>query len=47
MRVKLWVAGLPTPLVAVKVIGKVPVAVGVPDRTPPVKVTPWAGPRTR
>ena len=35
VRVKLWVAGLPIPLVAVKVIGKVPVAVGVPDSTPP------------
>ena len=40
VRVKLWVAGVPTPLVAVKVIGKVPPAVAVPDRTPLAKVTP-------
>ena len=38
--VKLWVAAVPTPLVGVKVIGKVPVAVAVPDRTPLAKVTP-------
>jgi hypothetical protein len=42
VRVKLWEAGEPTPLLAVKVIGKVPLAVGVPASTPVpgVKVTP-------
>src|ERR1700683_830077 len=41
VRVKLWEAGVPTPLVAVMVMGKVPVAVGVPDSSPPVlRVTP-------
>ncbi len=34
VRVKLWVASDPTPLWAVKVIGKVPVTVGVPESTP-------------
>ena len=38
--VKLWVASGATPFDAVKVTGKVPGAVGVPDSTPPVKVTP-------
>ena len=37
---KLWVTGGPKPLDAVKVIGKVPVTVGVPESTPPEKVTP-------
>ena len=36
--VKFWVAGDSMPLVAVKVIGNVPDCVGVPERTPPVKV---------
>src|SRR5580698_9975980 len=40
VRVKFWVAGLPMPLVAVKVIGKVPVTDGSPESTPPAKVTP-------
>ncbi len=42
VRVKVWVAGEPTPLVAVKVIGNEPDWVGVPARTPVpgVKVTP-------
>ena len=42
VRVKDWLAGEPTPLVAVKVIGKEPDWVGVPARTPVpgVKVTP-------
>ncbi len=34
VRVKLWVALGVTPLAAVMVIGKVPLAVGVPDRRP-------------
>jgi hypothetical protein len=43
--VKLWFAGLPTPLLAVKVIGKLPLDVGVPDKLAvpfplSVKVTP-------
>ena len=42
VRVKAWVAGLPMPLVAVKVIGKVPLSVGVPVSEPPVKVPRWA-----
>ena len=40
VRVKLWTALGRTPLVAVKVIGKVPDSVGVPVSDPPVKVTP-------
>ena len=40
VNVKHWVAGVPIPLVAVKVIGKDPVAVGVPASTPDTKVTP-------
>ena len=41
VRVKAWVAGVPTPLLAVRVIGKVPLAVGVPESTPAVdRVTP-------
>ena len=42
VRVKDWLAGEPTPLVAVKVIGKEPDWVGVPASTPVpgVKVTP-------
>jgi hypothetical protein len=38
--VKLCVAWVPTPLFAWKVIGKVPVWVGVPDNVPPENVTP-------
>src|SRR6516225_4341513 len=39
--VKLWVAGVPTPLLAVKVRWKVPATVGVPLSSPAaVKVTP-------
>ena len=38
--VKLCWAGASMPLVAVRVMGNVPLAVGVPDRTPPLKVTP-------
>ena len=40
VRVKAWVPGLPMPLVAVKVMGKVPAWVGVPVSLPPVKLTP-------
>src|SRR6202035_4003559 len=40
VRVKLWTASDPTPLWAVKVIGKEPLTVGVPESTPPEKVTP-------
>ena len=40
VRVNAWVTGAPTPLVAVKVIDDVPAVVGVPDSTPPAKVTP-------
>jgi len=38
--VKLCVALLPTPLLAVKEIGKLPDCVGVPDNTPLEKLTP-------
>jgi len=42
-RVKLWVAGVPTPLLAVNTISlyvpAVPCA-GVPESTPPLNVTP-------
>jgi hypothetical protein len=38
--VKLWVAAASMPLVAVRVIGNVPDTVGMPDRAPPLKVTP-------
>ena len=40
VRVKAWVALTPIPLDAVKVIGNVPVSVGVPESTLPLKVTP-------
>jgi hypothetical protein len=40
VRVKGWEAFGLIPLVAVKVIGKLPLAEGVPDRTPALKVTP-------
>ena len=40
VRVKLWVASARIPLWAVRVIGKVPVTVGLPVRALPVKVTP-------
>ena len=40
VKVKDWVASGETPFEAVMVIGKVPDSVGVPERTPPVKVTP-------
>jgi hypothetical protein len=40
VRVKLFVALGVTPLLALKVIGKLPVCVGVPDSTPPEKLTP-------
>ena len=39
VRVKDWVVGVPTPLLAVMVIGKVPAWVGVPESTP-VLVSP-------
>jgi hypothetical protein len=38
--VKLWVPFGETPLDAVKVMGNVPLAVGVPLKTPAVNVTP-------
>ena len=40
VRVKLWVASAPIPLWAVKVTGKLPLWVGVPESTPPLKVPP-------
>ena len=41
VRVKLWVALGVTPLAAVMVMGKLPLAVGVPESTPAVdRVTP-------
>ena len=39
-RVKAWVAPVTIPLLAVKVMGKVPVTVGEPLSLPPVNVTP-------
>ena len=42
LSVKLWVAAVPKPLLAVIVIGKLPDWVGVPDNTPaPESVTPF------
>ena len=38
--VKICVAALPTPLLALNVMGKDPDCVGVPDNTPLEKVTP-------
>ena len=47
VRVKAWVAGLPMPLVALKVMGKTPAWLGVPVSFPPVKLIPWAGSPSR
>jgi hypothetical protein len=38
IRVKLWVAGGPDPLAAMKVMFQVPAVVGVPDSSPPPEV---------
>ena len=40
LNVNLSLAGWPKPLEAVKVIGKLPLCVGVPESTPPTNFTP-------
>jgi len=40
VKLKLWVASGETPFDAVKVMGNVPLVVGVPLKTPAVNVTP-------